>query len=520
MSAPHELRVALYTRISTDETNQPYSLGAQKDRLEAYVATQPGWRVVARYVDQASGKNLERPGLGVARRAASRAEYDLLLVYRVDRLSRNLLLLAKLIEELAEAHVAFRSATEPFDSSTAPGRMMLQMLGVFAEFERASIVERIGAGLERKARRGEWTVGSYPFGYTKTPGEVNLRPDPATAAVVSEIFRRYVEGREGSAAIASWLNERGLRTSRGRPWSRPSVLTVLRSRSYLGLVPYRGAWHPGGHPPLVEATLFEAAQQILRARALRPALRRTNPTNYLLSGLPLICARCGHHFVGTAAYGRKRRRYAYYTCYTRSRYGRKHCDQERIPKEALENAVLAQMGEVYRDTPLLVAAMAETERRLASEREERDRQRAALAAERAEIERRMDRYFSAFETGALSPEACRDRVAQLRERLARIDDETMLLAGQEEPGEAAAPVDMQLVTTFLNGALELVLKGLPTPRAKALLALLIEEIRIASPADIRPVYRIPDAVRIPADTERETGLEPATSWLEARNSTN
>ncbi len=507
MSERTELRVALYTRISTDETNQPYSLGAQRDRLEAYVATQPGWRIVARYVDQASGKSLERPGLAAARRAAARGEYDLLLAYRVDRLSRNLAQLGKLVEELAALQVGFRSATEPFDSSTAPGRMMLQMLGVFAEFERASIVERITMALERKAQRGEWTVGGYPFGYAKTPGELMLRPDPATAAIVSEIFRRYADDRLGSGQIASELNARGLRTNRGRPWSRTAVLAVLRSRTYLGEIPHRGGWYPGGHPAVVERALFDRAQLLLRTRARRPALRRSNPSEYLLSGLPLVCERCGHHFVGTAAYGRAHRRYTYYTCYTRSRYGRSHCDQARIPKDELEQAILAQMGEVYRDTPLLAAAIAEAGQKLGLEREERSQQRAARVAERADVERRMDRYFAAFEAGTLTPEVCRERVAQLRDRLAAIDEALVLLSA-DEPEEARPPVEMKLLTAFLNEALGLVLQQLPTPRAKAILALLIEEIRIASPSDIRPVYRIPSEVRIPADTVREGGLEP------------
>ena len=152
--------VALYTRISTDETNQPYSLGAQRDRLEAFVASQPGWTITAIYEDRASGKSLERPGLTTARQAARAGLFDLLLVFRVDRLSRNLGQLASLIEELEQAQVAFQSASEPFETSTPAGRMMLQMLGVFAEFERASIIERISAGMERKARRGEWTVGT------------------------------------------------------------------------------------------------------------------------------------------------------------------------------------------------------------------------------------------------------------------------------------------------------------------------------------------------------------------------
>ena len=225
-------RVALYTRISTDEANQPYSLGAQRDRLEAFVASQPGWKITARYEDQASGKSLERAALTTARREAQSGLFDLLLVFRVDRLSRNLGQLAALIEELEQAEVGFQSLSEPFDTSTPAGRMMLQMLGVFAEFERASIIERIGAGMERKARRGEWTVGSYPFGYRRDPATPGLTPDPAAAQVVRDIFERYVTHRQGSGAIADWLNARGLRTSRGGLWTRSSVLKLLANRVY------------------------------------------------------------------------------------------------------------------------------------------------------------------------------------------------------------------------------------------------------------------------------------------------
>lgn len=159
------MRVATYTRISTDEAHQPYSLEAQAERLAGYAQSREGWRIVRRFSDQISGAKLERPGLDRVLREAEAGHFALLLVYRVDRLSRSVRGLAHTLERLERAGVAFRSATEPFDTATSAGRMMVQMLGVFAEFERATITERVIAGMERKAARGEWTGGGVPFGY-------------------------------------------------------------------------------------------------------------------------------------------------------------------------------------------------------------------------------------------------------------------------------------------------------------------------------------------------------------------
>lgn len=187
-----------------------------------------------RFSDQASGAILERPGLERALREAEAGRFDLLLVYRVDRFSRSVRGLAQILERLDEAGVLFRSATEPFDTSSSSGRMMVQLLGVFAEFERATIVERTIAGMERKAARGEWTGGSVPFGYRLDAERHFLVPEPTEAPIIPQIFRRYSERLEGSSALAKWLTERGLRTRNGKPFNVPAVLSILRNRAYVG----------------------------------------------------------------------------------------------------------------------------------------------------------------------------------------------------------------------------------------------------------------------------------------------
>jgi len=227
------VRIATYTRISTDEVNQPYSLGAQSEKLAAYVASQEDWELVSTFTDQMSGAKLDRPGLTNALRAAKAGRFDLLLVYRVDRLSRSVRGLAEVLETLDTAGVGFRSATEPFDTTSPAGRMMVQMLGVFAEFERATIIDRVIAGMERKASLGGWCGGQEPFGYRAVKGEGRLIADETEAPLLPVIFDLYANKHLGAHAIANWLTDAGLSTRSGKPWSFKSILTVLRNRTYL-----------------------------------------------------------------------------------------------------------------------------------------------------------------------------------------------------------------------------------------------------------------------------------------------
>jgi site-specific DNA recombinase len=130
------VRVATLTRRSTDEEHQPYSIELQDQRLGSYINSQDNWELVRQYTDNMTGTTLDRPGLQRALTDARLQRYDALLVYRVDRLARSVRGLAQVLEDLDKAGVVFRSATEPFDTGTPAGRMMVQMLGVFAEFER------------------------------------------------------------------------------------------------------------------------------------------------------------------------------------------------------------------------------------------------------------------------------------------------------------------------------------------------------------------------------------------------
>jgi site-specific DNA recombinase len=500
------MRIATYTRISTDEDRQPFSLGAQAERLEAYARSQDGWRIVRRFTDQASGATLDRPGLRQALEEAAAGVYELLLVYRVDRLSRSVRQLAEIGENLDHFGVSLRSATEPFDTSTAAGKMMLQMLAVFAEFERTTIVERITAGMERAASEGRWIVGSTPFGYLRDRDRKQIVPDPARVDIVRRIFAMYAEDRMGAESIAQVLNAEGHRTKNGVPFARPNVLWILRNPAYVGKVVFRGKVHPGRHEAIIDEQTFGAVQAIIAERADSQALRRGHPSDYMLSGV-LRCGRCRKGYVGTAAHGRKSR-YRYYVCSTRYRYGTQVCDGTRLPMEALEDAVVEQMAEVFADTALVGEALALSRAEEVGASEEAGRRLASIQHLLAGARRSLDRYFGAFEQGIMSAADCKERIELLRDRIEALEAEERTIGEAGPDGLSTAPT----ASDVAEWARDLrVLIGSATPQQKkALMRLLVKELRVMSRKEILPTYKIPALVRAPEGHVVPTGFEPVS----------
>ena len=506
------MRVATYTRISTDEAHQPYSLDAQAERLAAYIASQDGWSHVRSFTDRKSGATLDRPGLRRAMQEARAGRYDLLLVYRVDRLARSARGLAQVLEELEQAGAAFRSATEPFETATAAGRMMVQMLGVFAEFERATIIDRVVAGMERKAARGGWASGGPPYGYDLRDGALVVNGQQAP--LVPVIFERYARQRMGARAVAMWLNEQGHRTKQGRPWSHTSVLTVLRNRAYIGEVFFRGRHYPGQHAPLIDRALFDEAADLLTDRAADPAKRAATSPDYLLGGL-VICQRCGRRFVGNAAHG-NRYRYEYYTCFSRHRYGTATCDAERLPAGELDRAVCDALVNLYDGSDLFTEAIRNATGRKQQLRAQWQAELATLDADLAKAEQAIERYLLAFENGTLPEAQCGERVRALGAKIAQSRDRQAELADllNQPDSEPPSQDDLKALGAELR---EAITTGTAHDR-KRLLQALVHEVRVQARGHIVPVFKDPASfvtpeVRTLEDLVPPAGIEPATRGL-------
>jgi site-specific DNA recombinase len=485
------VRVATYVRISTDETMQPHSLAAQAQRLDAFVQSQDGWRIVRRFEDKASGATVERPALQRMLAEAEAGRFELLLVYKVDRLARSTRGLTELLEQLDAAAVGFRSASEPFDTTSAPGRMMVQMLGVFAEFERATIIDRVIAGMERKASRGEWTGGSVPYGYRLDAERRHLEPDAAETPLIEEVFDRYARRLEGATTIARWLTDNGYRTKNNKPFNPQAVFTILRNRVYRGEIYYRGKHDEAPHPALIGSDLFERAQEILRQRGEDASLRRSNQSDYLLTGL-MTCSRCGKRYIGAAATS-KAGRYRYYVCISRQRYGRKHCDADSLRADELEELLLDQLEHVLDNRPLVHQAIADAHAELDADRPRREAELIQLESETKRIEAALERYFDAFEAGTLTAGACKKRVDELVARRSLLDQRKIELEAAVAE-EAPPPTEKDLAELAAQTAS--IIRNGSRRQVKALLQALVQRIDVESRAHIEPVFFVP-AVRPP-----------------------
>jgi site-specific DNA recombinase len=286
-------RCAVYTRKSTEYNLELAfnSLDAQREACEAYIKSQAheGWCLIpGRYDDGAfSGASLDRPALQQLLADVRAGKIDIVLVYKVDRLTRSLADFAKLIE-LFDAHdVSFVSVTQSFNTSSSMGRLTLNVLLSFAQFERELIGERVRDKIAASKRKGLWVGGPVPLGYAAVDKKILVVP--AEAAAVRTIFARYLE--LGSVrALAQDLDRRGIRSkprrlSNGRTFGGGrfgvgALAYLLKNRFYIGELVYRGEVHHGEHEPIVDSALFEAVEAKLAAQAVERRCR--------LRGLPAI----------------------------------------------------------------------------------------------------------------------------------------------------------------------------------------------------------------------------------------
>lgn len=352
-------RCAIYTRKSVDEglDMEFNTLDAQRLACENYIASQiaNGWVALPERYDDGgvSGGTLERPALKRLMADAAQGRIDIIVIYKIDRLTRSISDFAELSKKFDEWQIAFCSITQEINTSTSSGRMMLNILLTFAQFEREVIAERIRDKMSASRKRGQWIGGTIPFGYMNV--NRHLLPDPEKAPIVPEIFDYFA--RCGSAKeTIKWLNGRGILTRQGKPWLTSSLYRLLNNHTYNGDVFYKGEVYPGEHERLVSEEQWNQIQEILKENASVPKGTRMMSLRYApLRGL-IHCGHCGGLMSPT--YTEKRNhKYAYYICLKDTTRDLSTCPIRRVGAGDMEKAVVEQVGVLFR-SPTFVSQVA------------------------------------------------------------------------------------------------------------------------------------------------------------------
>lgn len=507
------VRVAVYLRRSTDEHNQPYTIGAQEHQLEAFIASQPGWSLVARYTDNASGAAdpEERDGLRSLLDDASEGKFDVVLVVRIDRLARRITLLYELLETLENSGVALRSATEPFDTSGPMGRLFLGILGILAQFERELLVDRIKSGIDEKARKGLW-LGRPPYGYDLVD-KVLVRND-TEAAIVERVFNLYVDERLGAAAIRNWLNEKGHRNRSGRRWSTQAIVDMLGSYAYIGLVTHYDELHPGQHKPIIERALWDEAQQISEQRGDSGARKRVE-SDYLFSGL-LRCGICGSALSGQSAHSRGER-YRYYSCISRIQRGSEECNLDRVDANDVDRSLIAALIETYSDTDLFLGAarqwLANRDRQLPS----LEAELAGARAELAEVKEGLERWYAAVEHGNVAEQLIAERLETLISRRGSLQRRIDELGAALSASISDLPAEEDIVA-YATRVAEALTEETVTPAKKALPATLVDHVTVQPGRVLHPHFKVPGTTMLLGESaQTERPMNPSESNGDAPN---
>ncbi|WP_421738811.1 recombinase family protein [Caulobacter sp.] len=350
------LRCAIYTRKSSEEgLEQNFnSLHAQRESCEAYVLSQAGegWSALTEIYDDGgfSGGTMDRPGLRKLLAAIEAGRVDIVVVYKVDRLTRSLTDFARIVEAFDKANVSFVSVTQAFNTTTSMGRLTLNVLLSFAQFEREVTGERIRDKIAASKAKGMWMGGNLPLGYDAPTGQASraLVVNEPEARTVRLIFERYLE--TGSVhALERWLDDQAIRskvwtTKAGRQigglrLSRGALFHLLKNRTYVGQTVHREMAYPGEHLGIVDPVVFQQVQALLASQA-----RRHKASQRSVSSMPLrrlIFDADGQAMSPVFTHGKKGQVYRYYVSTVLQRGGRRAGagGPKRVPAAAIEDLV-------------------------------------------------------------------------------------------------------------------------------------------------------------------------------------
>ena len=433
-----KVRCAIYTRKSTEEgLDQEFnSLDAQREAAESYIASQrhEGWVTLPNRYDDGgySGGTIERPALQRLLQDIENRRVDTVVVYKVDRLSRSLLDFTRIVETFERQGVTFVSVTQQFNRTTSMGRLTLNILLSFAQFEREIIGERIRDKVAAAKRKGKYTGGMPVLGYDVDRVVKKLVVNPTEAQLVRHIFKRFAQ-TQSATLLATELNNQGHLTKSwttvkgavrpGLPWHKMHLYRLFNNRLYIGEIVHHDQHYPGEHEAIVPRDLFDEVQTILEENCRVRGNKARARTPALLKGL-IKCGYCGGA-MGPTFTKKDGKTYRYYVCIHATKRGWDSCPVKSVAAGEIEGVVMAQLRSLFQTPELIAETCRVARQKEADEIERLKAERFALAGElptvgdplrKREAEKRsteIDGIVAALEANLLSEQQVAEALRNL-----------------------------------------------------------------------------------------------------------
>lgn len=419
------MKVALYVRVSTEEqADEGYSINGQIKVLEEHCKNN-SYQVVKVYKDEGiSGKSTNRPSLKELLKDSESNKFDIVMVWKISRLSRKQLDFLNIIEHLKKHNVSFYSFSDNVDASNPMGIAMLQMMGTFAELERNTILENVKMGMTQRAKEGKWNGGSV-LGYSSKDKKLILNENEAN--LVKHIFDLYISGK-GFKAIASQLNHEGYKTKRNAYFSTNSIRQVITNPLYAGFIRFNQVenWSEqrrkgksnnpitvkGEHEPIISIEIWEKTKKIFEQKSNKPA--KTFTGHFPLTTL-LRCPKCGQGMIGHKVKKSKNSTeyLRYYQCGNFHYKGSAVCNSNLVRADEVEQFVFARIEEITSKPTILKSIVEKVNEKIMIIKEPINERLNYILGQYNQVEKNINNYLTIIEKTAKSPESILDRITDL-----------------------------------------------------------------------------------------------------------
>ena len=504
--------IAIYCRVSTDEQAEfGYSIDEQKRLLEEWCKAND-YIIYKCYSDRGiSGKNIkDRPALKELLSDAKEGKFDMVISWKINRVSRKLEDVLKIVSLLEKNNITFKSYSEPFETDTPAGRMQFQMMALIGEFERGTIAQNVKMGMIAKAKSGNW-CGGRVLGYDLVPnnspeeekkGKNKLEINEKEAEIVRFIFNEYSKGK-GYKAITNQINKLGYKTKKGNNFSVGSIRDILTNPVYIGEIRYnvRQNWSEkrrrninpnpirvkGKHEAIIDRELWDKVQLILESKKGKPS--RIYDGEYPLTGI-LRCPKCGAGMVisrttNTLADGTKKR-IAYYCCGNWKNKGTSVCNSNTIRVDKANEYVFKKIEELVSNEAMIKAVVKNINKERKDKVKPAKRLLGDIDKELEKLDKRKRKIFEAYEDDILTKEEFQTRKNELNEKIRILEEEKKPLLNTISE-DVSEEIPYEFIKDILMNFSKILNSSVSREQQKKLLHMIISEITMNESREIESI---------------------------------